>query len=134
MLVTTCDRTKIALRVDRINQMSAASGSGRYNRDPNGVVSREGRRLRSTNRRRRYNDLNKSSRHVIDEAGNKPLVWQRGNRLEQGNIAGNRRAGIGDCFHPDFPFLYLKIVKLWHKVRSSIAGSPARRVMPQSVW
>ena len=47
-----------------------------------------------TNPRRRYNDLNKSARHVIDEAGNKPVWGQRGNRPQQGDVGCNRCPGI----------------------------------------
>jgi hypothetical protein len=69
------------------------------------------RYLRSPNRRWRYDDLNKSGRHVIDEAGDKPLARQCGNHPEQSNVDGNRRTGIGDRFCLEFPFLYLKIVR-----------------------
>src|SRR5277367_3634317 len=68
-------------------------------------------RLRSTNRRRRHDYLNQSGRHVIDEAGDKPLARQRRNRPEQSNVHGNRRAGIHDRFCLEFPFLYLKKVR-----------------------
>ena len=59
----------------------------------------------------RYDDLNQSGRHVIDKAGDKPLARQCGNRPQQSNVDRNRRAGIGDRFFLEFPFLYLKIVR-----------------------
>jgi hypothetical protein len=54
--------------------------------------------LGGPNRRWRYYDLTKSSRHVIDDPGYKPRTLQSGNRPEQSNIDGNRRSRIGDAF------------------------------------
>jgi hypothetical protein len=62
------------------------------------------------NRRRRYDDLNKSGRDVIDESGYKPLARQRGNGPERSNVDRKRRPRIGDRFCLEFPLLYLKIV------------------------
>src|ERR1700722_7714622 len=54
--------------------------------------------LRSTNRRWRYDDFNKSGRHVIDEAGDKPVGRQCRNRPERSDVDCNRGARIGDRF------------------------------------
>src|SRR5271155_5125940 len=67
--------------------------------------------LRGSNRRWRHDDLHKCGRDVVDEAGNKPLVRQCGNRSERSNVHGDRRAGIGDRFGLDFLVLYLKIAR-----------------------
>jgi len=58
-----------------------------------------------------YDDFNKSSRHIINEAGDKPFARQCGNRAERSNVDGDRRAGIGDRFCIEFRLLYLKIVR-----------------------
>jgi hypothetical protein len=67
------------------------------------------RYLRTTNPRWRYDDLNKSGRHVIDKAGDEPLSRQCGNRPEQSKVDGNRRLGIGNRFCLELPLLDLKI-------------------------
>src|SRR5271169_6624096 len=68
-------------------------------------------RLRNTNRHWRYDDLYKSGRDVIDEAGNKPLARQGRNRPEQRNVHGNCSVRIGDRFGLEVAILYLKIVR-----------------------
>lgn len=68
-------------------------------------------RLRRSNRRWRYDDLYKSGRDVVDEAGNKPLARQCRNRPERSNVHGDRRAGIGDRFGLEFLDLYLKVAR-----------------------
>jgi hypothetical protein len=67
--------------------------------------------LRRTNPRRRYDNVNQSSRDVIDKAGNKPIPRQCRNRPQQSNIDGNGCAGIGDRFSLEFRFRYLKIAR-----------------------
>src|SRR5580692_5580063 len=84
--------------------------------------------LRSTNPRWRYDDLNKSGRHVIDKAGDEPVSRQCGNRPEQSNVDGNRRLGIGDRFCRKLPFPYLKIARQ-HGGIAGEASNPAIGVL-----
>lgn len=62
-----------------------------------------------TNPRRWHNNLNKSSRYVIDEAGNEPLGRKCANRTQQSDIDSNRCSGIHYCFSLELPFFYFKI-------------------------
>ena len=63
------------------------------------------------NRSWRYHDLDKSGRHVVDEARYKPRARQCGNRPERSNVESDCRPRIGDRFCLEFAFLYLKIVR-----------------------
>ncbi len=74
--------------------------------------------LHSTNRRWRYDDFNKPGRHVIDEAGDKPVARQCRNRPERSDVDCNRRARIGDRFGLEFRFLDLKIARQQRRVAS----------------
>ena len=74
--------------------------------------------LRSTNWRWRYDDFNKPGRHVIDEAGDKPVDPQCRNRPERSDVDCNRRARIGDRFGLEFRFLDLKIARQQRRVAS----------------
>jgi hypothetical protein len=67
-------------------------------------------RLRTANRRWRHDHLNKSGRHIINEAGDQPLGRERGNCPERSNVDSNRGARIGDGFCLESLFLCLKIV------------------------
>jgi hypothetical protein len=58
-----------------------------------------------------YDDFNKSSRHIINEARDKPFAEQCGNRAERSSVDGDRRAGMCDRFCLESRFLYLKIVR-----------------------
>ena len=69
------------------------------------------RSLRSTNRRWRYDNLYKSGRDVVDEAGNKPPARQCGNRSERSNVHGDGSAAFGDRFGLEALVRYLKIVR-----------------------
>jgi Helix-turn-helix domain len=77
---------------------------------------------RSPNRRRWHDDLNKSGRDVVDEAGDKPFPRQCGNRPERSNVDSNRRAGIGDRFCLEFPFLVgtsaMEYLTRWQMLRA----------------
>jgi hypothetical protein len=63
------------------------------------------------NWRRRYDDLDESGSHVVDEAGDEPLARQSGDLLERRYIGGNCRVGIEDRFRSKLSFLYLKIMR-----------------------
>ncbi|MGB8630028.1 MAG: hypothetical protein WCD69_11645 [Xanthobacteraceae bacterium] len=57
-----------------------------------------------------------------DEAGNKPLARQCGNRPQQSNINGNGCAGIGDRFSLEFRFGYLKITSQHGGIADEASG------------
>ncbi len=76
---------------------------------------------RGANWRWRYDDLNKSGRHVIYEAGDKPLARQCGNRPKRSSVDSNRRARIGDGLCLEFRLLYLKIMR----EHSGVAHKPS---------
>jgi hypothetical protein len=79
--------------------------------------------LRGANRRWRYDDLNQSGGHVIDEAGEKPPARQRRNSPEQSNVDDHRGAGIHDLFRLEFTFLYLKKVRQHRRVASKASDA-----------
>src|SRR5580700_10498246 len=74
--------------------------------------------IRTMNRRWRYDDFNNPGRHVIDEAGDKPVARQRRNRPQRSDVDCNRRSGIGDRFGLEFRFLDLKITRQKCRVAS----------------
>ena len=68
-------------------------------------------------------DLNKSGRHVVDQAGNKPFGRQCRNRPQQSNVDGNCRPWIGDRFCLQFLFLNLKIVRKHGSISSEASDA-----------
>jgi hypothetical protein len=70
-----------------------------------------GWRLRNTYRGWRYNDLDSSCCHVVDEAGEEPRIRQPWDRPQQRDIGRNRSARIRNRFGLELNFRYSKILR-----------------------